>query len=149
VGLTRPGWVEGGAAALGGGAEAGLVEPALQGAFGGNAGAGEVLAQQDAEVAGPPGRVLPPPGQRLVVQLLRGLRAGTVLVAVGRGKYRVGVRAEAVQEWADRAQREAEGLGNGGGRLAAPVTTQERLPQRQGSGCGQRKSSRGVGEKLR
>jgi hypothetical protein len=142
MGSLGPGRVERGAAAFGRRAEASLTEPALESALRGYLGGGQLLAQQDADEARPPGRVLPAEGEGAVVQLLGVGAARGVAVAVGRVEHGVGVLPPAAQQLADGALGQAEGLGDRGGRLAAAVAPQEGLTERQGSRCWHEESSR-------
>jgi hypothetical protein len=143
VGPPGPVAVGGGAAALGSGAEAGLAEPALHGALRGQPGLGVSLAEDDADEASPPGGVGAAQRQGLLVELLGGSGAGPAVVTVGGGQGRVPVLTEAAHELPDGAWGQAEGLGDGGGGLAAVVASQDGLAEGDGSRCWHGKSSRG------
>jgi hypothetical protein len=74
-----------GAATLGGRAQAGRAEPALERALGRQRHRRSRATQENADEASPPGRVLAAQGHGLVVQLLGGVGAGAAAAAVGRG----------------------------------------------------------------
>jgi len=146
VGLAGAGRVGGGAAAFRCRAEAGLSEPALQGAFAGQLGRGVVPGEEDADETGAPSRVFPAQGEGVVAQLLDAGGARVGAAVVGRRERGVSLEAPAAQELADGTRHEAEGLGNGGDGLAALVAPQDGLPEREGSRCWHGESSRGVQE---
>jgi hypothetical protein len=112
-------------AALGSRAEAGLVEPALQGALRGHGGAGVVAAQEDADQAGPPAGVVAAEGQRLVAQPRGGCGARAATTVGGGGEGGGAGAPAAAQELADGAGREAEVAGDGGGSLTALVAAED------------------------
>jgi hypothetical protein len=128
--------------AFGGWAEARLMEPALQSPLRGQRRGGVLLLQDDADEAGPPRRVVLAQGQRLVVEVLGGRAARARLVVVPGSEFRVGVLLPAVQQLADRAGAQAEGLGDGRGGFAAAVALQDGLSERERSRCWHAKSSR-------
>ncbi|MGH7752026.1 MAG: hypothetical protein ACREN5_04355, partial [Gemmatimonadales bacterium] len=104
VGPSGAGDVGRGPAALGGRAEAGLVEPALQGAFRGYLRPGVWAAPEDPDQPRPPGRVLAAEGQRLVAEALGSRGAGAAAAAVRRGEGVGPVATAVVQELADGAR---------------------------------------------
>lgn len=114
--LVRPSGaaaVAGRTAASGSRSQTGLVQPALQGAFARQRGAGVVTLEQDAEQSGSPAGVVAAPAEDLLAQgLASGARAGRRL-AVG-GEHGVGALSlQAVQQLPDSADGQVQGRGNG------------------------------------
>jgi hypothetical protein len=103
------------AAAGGGRAEPGLVEPAPEGALAGDRVAGAVAPQQDAQQAEAPGGVVAAQGHAEVAEGVGG-RGGVPRVA--RRQRGGAAVAQAAAEVADAAGGQAQRGGDGGGRLA-------------------------------
>jgi len=114
-----------------GGGQAGQSEPAADGLHRGEGGAGVVFAQDDADKAGPPARVLLAEGAGLGDQVGRGARPGAVVIGGGAGLAGL---AELSQQAAGRAHAEAETRGEGRGAQAAPGGGKERLADGEGDG---------------
>jgi hypothetical protein len=129
VRLAGPLGVGGRAAAGGRRAEAGLVEPALQGAHGGQVGAGVAAAEEDADEAGAPAGVVAAEGEGLVPELAGGRGLAAAAAAVGGRESLAAAVAEAAEEGSDGTGREAEGAGDGGGGLALAVAPQDDLAE--------------------
>jgi hypothetical protein len=142
VGPTGPGRVESGSAAFGGRAEPRLPEPALERARRGERRGGAAPAEEDTDEARTPGRVFSAEGEGTVVQWLGVVASWGVAVAVGRVEHGVGLVPPAAQQLADGAWGQAEGLGDGGGGLAAALAAQDGLAERQRSRCWHERSSR-------
>jgi hypothetical protein len=91
VGPTRPCRIAGRAAALRGGTQTRLVEPALQRPLGGQRCREGLPGQVNANETGAPGRVLLAEGERLIVKELICRAAWPVARGVGGGELRVGL----------------------------------------------------------
>ena len=101
--------------------------------------------EQDTDQAGPPGGVLAAERDGLVIQLLGSVGAGAGAVVVSRSQHGCRLLPPAAQQLADGARRQAEGLGDEGGRLATAVAAQDGLAHGQWNRCWHGKSSRGKG----
>jgi hypothetical protein len=100
------------------GAEAGFLEPALQGAFARDGRLGVVALQPDAQQAGAPLGVCPALGQRLVVELLRGPVPWGIGALVPGGQAIGPLVAQTAEEVTNGARGKSELLGDGGRGLA-------------------------------
>jgi hypothetical protein len=129
----------GAGAALGGGVQSGLSEPALQGTDAGQGRGGEVVAEQDADQGGAPGGVVATHLQGGLMQR----RGGSARLGPRVGGREVVRRplTEAAQEAADGACGEAEFGGDGGGVLALVPAPAEGAAQRGGDGTRHGRSS--------
>ena len=103
-----------------------------------------MTAQEDADESGAPGGVLAAEGEGVVMQRLGGRSAGALAVAVGGGENRIGVKLPAVQELADGAWGQAEGVGDSEDGLTALVASKDGLTEGEGSRCWHGKSSQKV-----
>jgi hypothetical protein len=105
-------------------------EPPLQGALAGHRRRAGLRGEADADVAGAPGRMLPPqrqgPGTERVV-LGGAPRAGPV-----RGPQGTRRVASALEQVPDRAGAELQGAGDGRRGLAAAGSQQDEAPDRRG-----------------
>ena len=93
------------------------------------------MSEADADQASPPTGVLAKQGQGSIIKVLGGLGAWSIGVAVARCQHDRVVLAKPVQEVADRADRQVEGVCDGGGRLTALVASPDGLTMRRGNRC--------------
>jgi hypothetical protein len=130
-----------GPAALRGGAEPGLSEPALQGALGGRPPAGR-QPQEEADQAGSPGRVPPAQADGEVAHPIGGAGSRARATAVGRDQGGLAQAAEAGDQVLGGANGQAEGAGDGRRAFPAVVPAGDGPADGKGDGCRHGRSSR-------